>query len=100
MYYYSDDIKDSRSEKKTIEVSESTCLSPDYDETCQTRGLAVIVQNFNPKCPDTENYNGQCNELMELLQSYQYDFDIFEDQIHEHLSKEDLYNLCSSGEYI
>ncbi|CAC5368388.1 CASP15 [Mytilus coruscus] len=94
--YYSDDIKETRSGKKTIEVSESTFLSPDYDENCSTRGLAVLVQNFDPEFANIEKLNGQCNELMELLHSYEYVLEIFGNQIHENLTKDDLYTLFSS----
>ncbi|XP_052065870.1 caspase-14-like [Mytilus californianus] len=91
-----DNITETRSGKKTIEVSESTFLSPDYDENCSTRGLAVLVQNFDPECPHIEKLNSQCNELMELLQSYEYGLEIFGNRIHENLTKDDLYTLCSS----
>ncbi|OPL21707.1 hypothetical protein AM593_08142, partial [Mytilus galloprovincialis] len=92
-------IKETRSEKKTIEVSESAFLSPDYDEHCTKRGLAVLVQNFEQQCADIEKLNGQFNKLMELLESYEYGIEVFEKdgkQIHKNLSKDDLYTLCSS----
>ncbi|CAC5420352.1 unnamed protein product [Mytilus coruscus] len=91
-----DNITETTSGKKTIEVSESTFLSPDYDENFSTRGLAILVQNFDPGCPHIEKLNSQCNELMELLQSYEYGLEIFGNQIHENLTKDDLYTLCSS----
>ncbi|XP_071121657.1 caspase-3-like [Mytilus edulis] len=92
-------IKETKSGKKTIEVSESAFLSPDYDENCTKRGLAVFVQNFDQQCVDIETLNGQCNKLVELLESYEYLFEIFENdgkQIHKNLSQDDLYTLCSS----
>ncbi|XP_071121658.1 caspase-3-like [Mytilus edulis] len=92
-------IKETRPGKKTIEVSESAFLSPDYDENCTKRGLAVLVQNFDQQCADIEKLNGQFNKLMELLQSYEYGIEVFEKdekQIHKNLSKDDLYTLCSS----
>lgn len=78
-------------------------MSPDYDENCEKRGLAVFVQNFDQQCADIEKLNDQFNKLMELLESYEYGFEVFEKdgkQIHKNLSKDDLYTLCSSGEYI
>ena len=82
-------------------ISEAVLKSPVYDDNCSSRGRATIVENIPAKDRGKSHLVTQCKELGDILESIETQrFDLHEDiQLHQNLSAEALYSLCSKGWY-
>ena len=83
-------------------ISEAVLKSPVYDDNCSSRGRAIIVENFPATDRGKSHLVTQCKVLGDILESIETQgFDLHDDiQLHQNLSAEALYGLCSEGWYI